>query len=240
MSTPADVSPAVVARIGIYFYPDMTQLDALGPQQALALCPGLEVFSFARTSDPLVTDTGVTLTPDHGFGDMPPCDVLLVGGSANPYPEMSDPAVLSALARIGGQARYVTSVCTGSLILAAAGLLDGYRAGTHWAYREVLDSYPGVQRADERVVVDRDRITGGGVTAGIDFALSLIGILVDDQTAQLVQLLMEYNPAPPYNAGHPDVAPAELVAAGRGLCAETAPELFATTFNTASANVATV
>jgi len=240
MSTPSDASPAVVARIGIYLYPDMTQLDALGPHQALGMCPGLEVFTFARTKDPLVTDTGLTITPDHGFGDMPPCDVLLVGGTANPYPEMSDPAVLSALARIGGQARYVTSVCTGSLILAAAGLLDGYRAGTHWAYREVLDSYPGVQQADERVVVDRNRISGGGVTAGIDFALSLIAILIDGQTAQLVQLLMEYNPAPPYNAGHPDVAPAELVAAGRALCQDTAPELFAPSFNQSSSTVATV
>lgn len=227
MSTP-DAAPAVIARIGIYFYPDMTQLDALGPHQALGLCPGLEVFTFARTADPLITDSGLTITPDYGFDDMPACDVLLVGGTANPHPEMTDPAVLSTLARVGSQARYVTSVCTGSLILAAAGLLDGYRAATHWAYREVLAGYPGVERADDRVVIDRDRITGGGVTAGIDFALSLIGILVDEQTAQLVQLLMEYNPAPPYNAGHPDVAPPELVTAGRALCDEMAPELFGT------------
>lgn len=226
MSTPAAATPDVVARIGIYLYPDMTQLDALGPQQALSMCPGLEVFTFARTTDPVVTDSGLTLLPDHGFDDLPLCDVLLVGGTGNPYPQMNDPVVLSTLARIGRQARYVTSVCTGSLILAAAGLLDGYRAGTHWAYREILAGYPEVQQVDDRVVVDRDRVSGGGVTAGIDFALSLIGILVDDQTAQLVQLVMEYDPAPPYNAGHPDVAPAEVVEVGRALCAQMAPDLF--------------
>jgi cyclohexyl-isocyanide hydratase len=228
LSTPAtDAAPAVVARIGIYIYPNMTMLDVLGPHQTLGLCPGLEVFTFARTADPLVTDTGLTITPDHGFDDIPPCDVLLVGGAANTYPEMSDPRVLAALARVGAQARYVTSVCTGALILASAGLLEGYRAATHWSARELLATYPGVEVADERVSVDRNRITGGGVTAGIDFALSLIGILIDDQTAQLVQLLMEYNPAPPYRAGHPDVAPSELVNVGRALCAQMAPELFA-------------
>jgi transcriptional regulator GlxA family with amidase domain len=227
VSTPAtDAAPPVVARIGIYLYPNMTQLDVLGPHQALGLCPGLEVFTFARTTDPLVTDTGLTIVPDHGFDDIPPCDVLLVGGTANAYPEMSDPAVTATLARIGGQARYVTSVCTGALILAAAGLLEGYRAATHWSARELLATFPGVEQVDDRVAVDRNRITGGGVTAGIDFALSLIGILIDERTAQLVQLLMEYNPAPPYRVGHPDVAPAELVAACRALCEDMAPELF--------------
>lgn len=226
MSAPEQSAP-VIARIGIYIYPNMTMLDVLGPHQTLGLCPGLEVFTFARTRDPLVTDTGLTIVPDHGFDDLPACDVLLVGGAANPYPEMSDPEVLAALARVGEQARYVTSVCTGALILAEAGLLDGYRANTHWTAREILAAYPGVELADGRVVVDRNRVTGGGVTAGIDFALSLIGILVDEPTAAFVQLIMEYNPAPPHDTGHPDRAPAELVAAARGLCAQMAPELFA-------------
>ncbi|HZZ51170.1 MAG TPA: DJ-1/PfpI family protein, partial [Pseudonocardia sp.] len=229
-----ETEPAVVARIGIYIYPNMTQLDVLGPHQALGLCPGLEVFTFARTTEPLVTDTGLTIVPDYGFDDVPACDVLLVGGTANAHPEMIDPLVLSTLTRLGGQARYVTSVCTGALILAAAGLLDGYRAATHWSARELLATFPGVERADERVVVDRNRITGGGVTAGIDFALTLIGVLIDDQTAQLVQLVMEYNPAPPYNTGHPDVAPAELVAAGLAMCEEMAPELFGARSNVAA------
>jgi cyclohexyl-isocyanide hydratase len=212
----------VIARIGIFSYPNMTMLDVLGPHQTLGVCPGLEVFTFARTRDPPVTDTGLTIVPDHGFGDLPASDVLLVGGGPNPYPEMSDPEVLATLAGVGAQARYVTSVCTGALILAAAGLLDGNRANTHWAAREVLAAYPGVELADGRVVVDRNRITGGGVTAGIDLALSLIGILVDDKTAAFVQLILEYNPAPPYDTGHPDTAPAELVATARGLGAQMA------------------
>jgi transcriptional regulator GlxA family with amidase domain len=216
-----------VARIGMYIYPDMTMLDVLGPHQALGLCPGLEVFTFARTTEPIVTDTGLRILPDHGFDDLPTCDVLVVGGAGNPYPQMSDPAVTATLARVGGQARYVTSVCSGALILAAAGLLDGYRANTHWSARPLLAAYPGVELADGRVVVDRNRITGGGVTAGIDFALSLIGILLGDETASLIQLLMEYNPAPPYNCGHPDVAPPELVAAARALCESMSPEMFA-------------
>jgi cyclohexyl-isocyanide hydratase len=228
MTTPAPDQPApTVARIGIFIYPNMTMLDVLGPHQTLGLCPGLEVFTFARTRDPLVTDTGLTIAPDHGFDDLPACDVLLVGGGPNTHPEMSDPEVTATLARVGAQARYVTSVCTGALILAAAGLLDGYRANTHWSAREVLAAYPGVELADDRVVVDRNRITGGGVTAGIDFALSLIGILIDDQTAAFVQLILEYNPAPPYDTGHPDKAPAELVAAARGICEQMAPEVFA-------------
>ncbi|HZZ46554.1 MAG TPA: DJ-1/PfpI family protein [Pseudonocardia sp.] len=217
----------VVARIGIYIYPNMTMLDVLGPHQVLGLAPGLEVFTFARTTDPVITDTGCTIVPDHGFDDLPDCDVLLVGGGPNAYAELTDRNVLDTLARIGNQADYVTSVCSGSLILAAAGLLEGYRANTHWSYREVLASYPGVELADGRVVIDRNRMTGGGVTAGIDFALALIGKLLGDDTAALLQLLMEYNPAPPYNTGHPDVAPEQLVLTARGFIESMAPEVFA-------------
>ena len=135
--------------------------------------------------------------------------------------------MLDTLARIGQQASYVTSVCSGSLILAAARLLDGYRANTHWAYREVLASYPGVELADGRVVIDRNRMTGGGVTAGIDFALVLVGVLLGDESASLLQLLMEYNPAPPYRTGHPDTAPEQLVGTARGFVQWMAPEVFA-------------
>jgi transcriptional regulator GlxA family with amidase domain len=218
--------PAVAARIGMYIYPNMTMLDVLGPHQTLGLCPGLEVFTFARTTEPIVTDTGLTILPDHDFTDLPVCDVLLVGGGPNAYHEMTDKTVLGTLARVGDQARYVTSVCSGALILAAAGLLKGYRANTHWSYREVLASYPGVELADGRVVIDRNRLTGGGVTAGIDFALTLVGVLLGDETAQLIQLLMEYNPAPPYNCGHPDTAPEQLVTTARHLIESMTPQLF--------------
>jgi cyclohexyl-isocyanide hydratase len=215
--------------VGIYIWPDMTMLDVLGPHQALGSTPGIEVFTFARTRDPLVTDTGLTIIPDRGFTDRLDCDVLLVGGGANPYPEMKDPAVIETLARVGAQASWITSVCTGALLLAEAGLLNGYRANTHWSAREILAGYPGVELADGRVVVDRNRVTGGGVTAGIDIALSLISILLDEPTASLVQLILEYNPAPPFNSGHPDVAAPELVGFARRMCAQMAPEMFAVT-----------
>ncbi|HTK67343.1 MAG TPA: DJ-1/PfpI family protein [Pseudonocardia sp.] len=227
MSAPTSDAPPTIATVGIFIWPDMTMLDVLGPHQALGITPGIEVFTFARTKDPLVTDSGLTIIPDHDFSDIPACDVLLVGGGGNPYPEMTDPEVIETLARVGAQADYVTSVCTGALFLAEAGLLEGYRANTHWTAREILGSYPGVEVADGRVVVDRNRITGGGVTAGIDFALSLIAILIDEATASFVQLIMEYNPAPPFTTGHPDTSPPELVTAARGMCEQAAPEMFA-------------
>ncbi len=217
-AAPSDAPPAVTS-VGVYIWPNMTMLDVLAPHQALGLTPGIEVFTFARTTAPLVTDTGLTIVPDHGFDDVPRCDVLLVGGGADATPEMNDAEVTGTLARIGADARWVTSVCTGALILAAAGLLDGYRANTHWSAREVLASFPEVELADGRVVVDRDRVTGGGVTAGLDFALTLIGILQGEQTGALVELVMEYDPAPPYGTGHPDRAPAELVETVRAMTA---------------------
>lgn len=222
----SDAQPETIATIGIYLWPGMTHLDCLAPHQALGLVPGLEVFTFARTREPVASDTGLRVLPDYGFDDLPPMDVLLVGGGANTFGETNNPAVVEAIAKAGAGARYVTSVCSGSLILAEAGLLDGYRANTHWAYRELLAAYPGVELGEGRVVVDRNRMTGGGVTAGIDFALTLIGALVGDDTAAFVELLMEYNPAPPCGTGHPSIAPAELVAAARAACADLAPELF--------------
>jgi cyclohexyl-isocyanide hydratase len=215
-----------MTTVGIYIWPNMTMLDVLGPHQVLGATPGIEVFTFARTKDPLVTDTGLRILPDHDLDDVPDCDVLLVGGGPNPYPEMQDPKVVATLARLGAGASHVTSVCTGALLLAEAGLLEGYRANTHWSAREILAGYPGVELADGRVVADRNRLTGGGVTAGIDFALTLVGILTDEQTAAFVQLVLEYNPAPPFNTGHPDVAPPEMVAAARALCQQAAPEMF--------------
>jgi transcriptional regulator GlxA family with amidase domain len=227
MDAPVSENPPVVATVGIFIWPDMTMLDVLGPHQALGITPGIEVFTFARSKDPLATDSGLTILPDHDFSDIPDCDVLLVGGGGNPYPEMKRPEVIETLARVGGQAKYVTSVCTGALFLAEAGLLEGYRANTHWSAREILGTYPGVEVADGRVIVDRNRLTGGGVTAGIDFALTLIALLIDEATASFVQLIMEYNPAPPFSTGHPDTSPPELVGIARSVCAQMAPELFA-------------
>lgn len=206
----------VEKTIGIYLWQQLTMLDVLGPHQFLGYVPEFTVVTFAKTKDPVVTDTGLRLIPDHDFSTCPSLDVLLVGGGGNPLPEMKDKEVISFLAEAGHGAEYVTSVCTGALILAEAGLLDGYQATTHWAFKELLKrGYPEITVADGRVVTDRNRISGGGVTAGLDFALTLIGQLTDLNTAANVQLVTEYDPKPPANYGSPDTAPAELVAAVR-------------------------
>lgn len=217
-------TPPHVATIGFYLWNDMTMLDVLGPHQTLGLVPGIKTFTFARTN-PVVSDTGIRIIPDYGLADAPQADVLLVGGGGNALAEMSDPEVMATFKRLGAGARYVASVCTGALILAEAGLLDGYKANTHWAAREQLAAYPKVELADSRVVVDRDRFTGGGVTAGIDMALTLLAELVGKDSAAFIELLMEYNPAPPCGTGHPDIAPPELVAAACSAYAEMCPGL---------------
>lgn len=211
--------------IGVYLWQNMTMLDVLGPHQFLGFVPDLKVVTFAKAADPVVTDTGVRLIPDHDFSTCPPLDILLVGGGVNPLPEMQDEDVMSFLRQAGDGAAYVTSVCTGALILAEAGLLKGYRATTHWAYKERLALYPGVEVVAGRVVADRNRITGGGVTAGIDFALTLIGKLAGPEAAAGLQLMAEYDPQPPTNVGSPDSAPPELVAAVRQQVDQMAPDL---------------
>lgn len=199
--------------VGVYLWQKMTMLDVLGPHQFLAYVPGLKVVTFAKTKDPVVTDTGVRLIPDHDFSTCPPLDILLVGGGVNPLPEMQDDDVLSFLRQAGDGAEYVTSVCTGSLILAEAGLLKGYRATAHWAYKELLGLYPDVEVAPGRVVTDRNRITSVGVTAGIDLGLTLIAQVAGPEAAAGLQLMGEYDPQPPANCGSPEKAPPELVAA---------------------------
>jgi transcriptional regulator GlxA family with amidase domain len=188
-------------------------LDALGPQQILGFVPDFDVIMVAKSLDPVVSDTKVRILPDHDLSTCPPLDILLVSGGVDPLPEMQDEAVMSWLRETGRAAEYVTSVCTGSLLLAEAGLLDGYRATTHWAYKQHLATYPGVEVAEGRVVTDRNRITGGGVTAGIDFALSLTAQLVSPELAAGLQLMGEYDPQPATPFGSPDRAPAEMVAA---------------------------
>lgn len=211
--------------IGVYLWQNMTMLDVLGPHQFLGFVPGFKVVTFASTTDPVVSDTGIRLIPDHDFSTCPPLDILLVGGGVNPLPEMQDHEVMSFLRKAGDGAEYVTSVCTGALILAEAGLLKGYQATTHWAYQHQLAQYPDVEVVAHRVVTDRNRITGGGVTAGIDFALTLIGHLTSPETAAGLQLMAEYDPQPPTNYGSPDSAPPELVAAVRQQFDDMAPDL---------------
>jgi cyclohexyl-isocyanide hydratase len=201
-----------VKRVGAYIYNGMTMLDVLAPHQILGLHPDFEVVTIAATKEPIVTDTGVRILPDHDVTSAPDVDIVLTGGCADPSREMADPAVMEWFRKAGAQAEWVTSVCTGALILAEAGLLDGYRAATHWGYYGYLARYPEIIPSDERVVVDRNRMTAGGVTAGIDFAFRFIAETAGPESAAAMQLLAEYDPQPPGPFGNPRSAPPELVA----------------------------
>ena len=199
--------------IGIYLWPNMTSIDVLAPHQFFGYVPDFEVVTVAKTKDPVVTDTKLRLLPDHDFSTCPPIDIVLVGGGPDPSAQMSDEAVISWIRATGQSAQYVTSTCTGALILAEAGLLDGYKATTHWAYTQQLAAYPGVEPAEGRVVIDRNRITCVGVTAALDFALTLITQLAGPEVAAGLQLMGQYDPQPPTPFGDPDKAPAELLSA---------------------------
>lgn len=196
--------------VGLLLFPNMTQLDLTGPYEVFARTPGCTVHVVWKTTDPVTSDRGLALVPTMSFATCPQLDILCVPGGPGQVALMDDAEVLAFLRHQGAAARYVTSVCTGSLVLGAAGLLKGYRATTHWMSHDQL-SLLGAIPVDERIVIDRNRITGGGVTAGIDFALAVVGKIFGPETAQAIQLQIEYNPAPPFNAGHPRTAPAALV-----------------------------
>lgn len=197
--------------IGLVIFPGMTQLDMTGPYQVFSMMPDTRVLLLWKTLEPVTSSEGMTILPTATFNDCPSLDVLCVpGGAIGQVEMMQDAEVLEFLRQQGKTAKYITSVCTGSLILAAAGLLQGYRAACHWAFRDQL-AMLGVEVGTQRVVVDRNRITGGGVTAGIDFGLVVVGQLCGEETAKMIQLLLEYNPAPPFNAGSPESAGEILV-----------------------------
>jgi cyclohexyl-isocyanide hydratase len=197
--------------IGLVIFPGMTQLDMTGPYQVFSMMPDTRVLLLWKTLEPVTSSEGMTILPTATFNDCPSLDVLCVpGGTIGQVEMMQDADVLEFLRQQGKTAKYITSVCTGSLILAAAGLLQGYRAACHWAFRDQL-AMLGVEVGTQRVVVDRNRITGGGVTAGIDFGLVVVGKLCGEETAKMIQLLLEYNPAPPFNAGSPESAGEILV-----------------------------
>jgi len=197
-------------QIGLLIFPKLTQLDLTGPVQVLSSVPGANLHLIWKRIEPVASDSVLTLTPTATFADCPPCDVICVPGGAGTDDMVNDEEVLAFLRRQAQSAKYVTSVCTGSLVLGAAGLLRGYRAATHWSARHHLAAF-GAIASSERVCVDRNRVTGGGVTAGIDFALTLVSMLVDRPTAEAIQLRLEYNPAPPFNSGSPDTASPETV-----------------------------
>jgi cyclohexyl-isocyanide hydratase len=197
-------------QIGLLIFPKVTQLDFTGPLQVFANVPGAKVHLIWKRIEPVPSDSVLVLTPTTSFADCPQLDVICVPGGAGINDMVNDAEMLDFLRRQAEGAKYITSVCTGSLILGAAGLLKGYRAATHWTAMEFLAAF-GAVPTHTRVCVDRNRVTGGGVTAGIDFALTLVSIMADRQTAEAIQLGIEYNPAPPFNSGSPDTAPPEIL-----------------------------
>lgn len=202
-------------NVGIYVFENMTMLDGYAPLQMLSFVESFNAFTFARTTDIIRTDCGARIQADYDLESCPPLDIIVMAGGGDVLPEMTDAPLIDFLQRAGESASYVTSVCTGAMILAEAGLLDGYQATTHWAWIDALKRYPDISVVDQRVAVDRNRITGGGITAGIDFSLTLIAEVVGAQAAQAVQLLFEYRPQPPFDSGNPATAPAPLVDAVR-------------------------
>ncbi|HZH26984.1 MAG TPA: DJ-1/PfpI family protein [Azospirillaceae bacterium] len=205
-------------RIGFLLFPHVTQLDMTGPAQFLSQMSDTEVYFVWKTLDPVPTDAGFAIVPTATFETCPDLDMLCVPGGGGQILIMQDPEVLGWLKRQGEQAKYVTSVCTGSLLLGAAGLMAGYKAGAHWAYRGKLPLF-GATPVAERVVKDRNRITGGGVTAGIDFALTVIEEIRGEDEAKTIQLAFEYAPQPPFDSGTPEKASSETVKAAQVLLA---------------------
>lgn len=197
-------------QIGFLVFPGVQQLDLTGPYDVLAHAPDVQVRLVWKTLEPVRASSGMLLVPDTSFDDCPPLDVMCVPGGVGVGALMEDPVTLEFIERQASSARYVTSVCTGSLVLGAAGLLKGKRATTHWAFHHLLDAL-GAIPVRERVVKDGNLLSGGGVTAGIDFGLVLLAELIGDEAAQAVQLQMEYAPAPPFNSGSPDTAPKAVV-----------------------------
>ena len=197
-------------RIGMILFPNMTHLDFAGPGDAFARVRAAKVYVLGKTLDPITTDTGTRVLADTTLRAAPQMDLLFIGGGPGTTPLMEDTEMLDFLRRQATHATWVTSVCTGALVLGAAGLLRGYNAATHWTAMDVLPIL-GATPVHQRVVIDRNRITGGGVTAGIDFGLTVVGKIWGTELAELIQLGSEYDPHPPFNAGSPSTAPAAVV-----------------------------
>jgi cyclohexyl-isocyanide hydratase len=209
-------------HIAFLLFPDVTQLDLTGPAQVLSRLGNVTLDLVAKTRDPVRTDALFDLLPTATFDEVTKADLLCVPGGFGTVAAMEDPETLAWLRQIAESATWVTSVCTGSLLLGAAGLLKGYRAGCHWGSREQL-AWFDAEPVAERVVFDRNRVTGGGVTAGIDFALALTAAIRGEEHARFVQLSLEYDPSPPFDSGSPERADAETVARYRAMVEKFAP-----------------
>ena len=195
-------------------FPRVTQLDFTGPVEVFARLPGTRIVLASTEGGQVEADGGITFANVQRLADVSECSLLCVPGGYGTIAAMEDQVYLAALRRLAAQARYVTSVCTGSLLLGAAGLLRGKRAACHWAWSDLLDTFGAIPEK-RRVVRDGNVITGGGVTAGIDMALTVLAEIAGEDYAQTVQLAIEYAPAPPFDSGTPDCARPEIVAAAR-------------------------
>jgi cyclohexyl-isocyanide hydratase len=196
--------------IGMLIFQDMTQLDFTGPHEVFSRFNGCQVKVISKTMDPVIARGGLKFIPDTTIDDPQLYDLIFVPGGPGTSALMEDPLVLKFLRNQADQAKYVTSVCTGALVLGAAGLLQGYRATTHWLSVDLLPIFGAIVTQD-RVVFDRNRITGGGVTAGIDFALTIAAEVFNEDVAKTIQLSIEYDPAPPFAGGHPDTSDVRIV-----------------------------
>ena len=206
--------------IGLLLFPRMTQLDLTGPFEVFTKLPGSQVLLLWKTLQPVEADSGLRILPDAALHGHPPLDVICIPGGPGVGTLMEDPGVIDWLREQARHARYVSSVCTGSLVLGAAGLLRGKRATSHWGYRDLLEQF-GAIPTPGRVVRDGNLFTGGGVTAGIDFALTMVAELASPAKAQAIQLQIEYAPAAPFDAGTPETAPPEILEAVRTAAAAT-------------------
>ncbi len=217
---PATSSPTDFFHVAVLLYPGVTQLDFTGPLEVFQRVPKVRIDLVWKDLDPVSCAAWVPpamrVLPSATFGNLGQTDLLLVPGGPGVNALLCDDETLAFLQRLEPSARYVTSVCTGSLLLGAAGLLRGYRATTHWAHMQWLPSF-GVTPVEERVVIDRNRITGAGVSSGIDFALRVVAMIWGERRAESAQLSMEYDPQPPYDVGTPAKAPEELVRSMREL-----------------------
>jgi cyclohexyl-isocyanide hydratase len=201
-------------RIGLLLFPDITQLDMTGPYEVFTKLPGAEVHLVWKSLDPVTANGGMKITPTTTFATCPQLDVVCVPGGPGMNPLLNDEETLAFLRSQAGGARYVTSVCTGALVLGAAGLLKGKRAATHWMSRDMLKAF-GATPVAQRVVIDGNVITGGGVTAGIDFALTVAAEAFGEDLAKAIQLGIEYDPHPPFAAGSPEGAGPAIVEKAR-------------------------
>jgi cyclohexyl-isocyanide hydratase len=209
----AEPAPELTPKLTIVIplYPNVTHLDFTGPHQVLIRAPNAQVI-VASTGGADIEAEGLVFTGLADLAKVEHCDLLLVPGGFGATEAMLDEVFLGQIRRLGGGAKYLTSVCTGSLILAAAGFLTGKRAATHWAWRELLEPF-GVIVDTARVARDGDIITGGGVTAGLDFAFTVLAEIAGEDFARTVQLGLEYAPAPPFDSGRPELAAPEVLAA---------------------------